>query len=147
MKVYLAADHGGYEYKQKLIDFLKSRGDEPVDCGNFELKSDDDYPDFVIALAQKMQQDPDSRGIVLCRNGVGVSILANRYSHLRCGLGFSDQQVKKARLDDDINVLAIPADYLSFEQAEFLVKVFLETEFSNLERHSRRLAKINSLFT
>jgi len=144
MEIYLAADHGGFEFKQQLSAFLKRQNYEVIDCGNTQLDPNDDYPDFVKVLAQKMQTNPQSKGVVICRNGVGVSIAANRFGHLRCALGFSDLQVKKARLDDDINVLALGADYISLEQAEALVKLFLETNFSNLERHNRRLTKVSS---
>jgi len=145
MNIYLAADHGGFEYKRQLIDYLKSQGHNPVDCGASQFVSIDDYPDFVSELAKKMQADPESLGVVICRNGVGVSIAANRFRHLRCGLGINEAHIKSARLDDNINVLALAADYYDFLMAKKLVDVFLKTPFSNLERHRRRLAKINNL--
>lgn len=147
MKIYLAADHGGYEYKQQLSNYLKGLGLEIVDCGATQPNPDDDYPEFVAVLAQKMQVDPESLGIVICRNGVGVSIAANRFNHLRCGLGLNEAHVKSARLDDNINVLALGADYFDLLTSQKLVDAFLNTPFSNLERHVRRLAKINQLNT
>lgn len=145
MKIYLAADHGGYEYKQQLSNYLKGLGLEPVDCGAAQHNPDDDYPEFVAVLASKMQVDPESFGIVICRNGIGVSIAANRFNHLRCGLGINEAHVKSARLDDNINVLALGADYFDLLTSQKLVDTFLNTPFSNLERHVRRLAKINQL--
>ncbi|OGK67017.1 hypothetical protein A2313_01660 [Candidatus Roizmanbacteria bacterium RIFOXYB2_FULL_41_10] len=145
MKIYLASDHGGFDYKEQLLDHLKTQGYEPVDCGNTQKDQNDDYPEFVAQLAAKMQIDPESLGIVICRNGVGVSIAANRYRHLRCGLGLNEAHVKSARTDDNINVLALGADYVDLEAAKKAVNVFLNTPFSALERHTRRLAKINSL--
>lgn len=145
MTIYLAADHGGYEYKQQLITYLKGLGFEVVDCGATQPDPNDDYPEFVTTLAKKMQIDPESMGIVICRNGVGVSIAANRFNHLRCGLGLNEAHVKSARLDDNINVLALGADYFDLLTSQKLVDTFLNTPFSNLERHVRRLAKINQL--
>ena len=147
MKIYLAADHGGFEFKKQLLTSLEKEGYELIDCGNTVLDPNDDYPDFVRQLANKMFMDQKSMGIVLCRNGVGVSIAANRHSHLRCGLGLNESHVKSARTDDNINVLSIASDYLDFAQVEKIVKVFLETPYSNLDRHNRRLAKIDSYRT
>ena len=145
MKIYLASDHGGFDYKKQLTDYLNEQGYEIIDCGNNQKNENDDYPDFVRMLATKMQVDPDSLGIVICRNGVGVSIAANRFGHLRCGLSLSEEHVKSARTDDNINVLALGADYVDWQTTKQIVKVFLETPFSNLERHTRRLAKVNDL--
>ena len=145
MKIYLASDHGGFDYKKQLTDYLNEQGYEIIDCGNNQKDENDDYPDFVRMLATKMQVDPDSLGIVICRNGVGVSIAANRFGHLRCGLSLSEEHVKSARTDDNINVLALGADYVDWQTTKQIVKVFLETPFSNLERHTRRLAKVNDL--
>lgn len=145
MKIYLAADHGGFEYKQQTSEILQKQGWEVVDCGAYEHNPDDDYPQFVTKLAKEMQIDPDGKGIVVCRSGVGVSIVANRFMHLRCGLALNKIQVKKARLDDNINVLAIAADYFSLPEVVEMVTIFLNTPFSNLERHTRRLAQINQL--
>jgi len=145
MKIYLAADHGGYEHKQQLINYLKGLGLEVIDCGANQPDPNDDYPEYVASLAAKMQIDPEGMGIVICRNGVGVSIAANRFTHLRCGLGINEAHVKSARLDDNINVLAIGADFFDLLSSQKLVDTFLNTPFSNLERHVRRLAKINQL--
>lgn len=144
MNIYLAADHGGFNLKQQLLNDLPKQY-TVIDCGNQKLEPEDDYPDFVANLAQKMLNDQLSMGIVICRNGVGVSIAANRFPHLRCGLGFNDEQIRRARRDDNINVLALPADYLNLDQAKSLINLFLETEYSGLERYSRRLAKVNNL--
>lgn len=145
MNIYLAADHGGFEYKKQLSVYLQQEGHQIVDCGNSELDAGDDYPDFVAKLAQKMLIDPESLGIVLCRNGVGVSIAANRYRHLRCCLGLNELQAKSARHDDNANVLAIAADYFDLEEIKKMASVFLDTPFGNLERYNRRLAKVDQL--
>jgi len=145
MEIYLAADHGGRVLKQTLLKLLTNEGHQVTDCGGFSNNPQDDYPDFVAALAQKMQGKLTALGIIICRNGVGVSIAANRYSHLRAALGFSPTQVETARCDDNANVLALGADYFSTEEQIKLVQVFINTPFSNEERHLRRLAKVDSL--
>jgi ribose 5-phosphate isomerase B len=145
MKIYLAADHGGFAHKQELLAYLKSQSYEVIDCGTSKPDPNDDYPDFVAQLGAKMKIDSEGMGIVICRNGVGVSIVANRYSHLRCGLGINEAHVKSARVDDNINVLALAADYFDLVATKKMVDIFLNTPFPNLERHIRRLAKISNL--
>ena len=145
MKIFLAADHGGFEYKKQLLSYLQTEGHEVVDVGDTVLDEGDDYPDFVNKLAKEMLVNPDSMGILLCRNGVGMSIAANRYSHLRAALGFNSEQVLKARTDDNANVLSVPADYMDFENIKSMTNTFLNTPFSNADRHVRRLAKVDSL--
>lgn len=142
MRVILAADHGGFEMKEKLKKYLKEKGYEGVDVGASELREGDDFVDYALEAGQRLQMNFDDRGIVLCRNGVGVSIVANRLSGVRCVLGFDKKQVERAREDDDVNCLALPADYLDLEKAKELVEVFLETKFSNEERFRRRLIKL-----
>jgi ribose 5-phosphate isomerase B len=145
MKIYLATDHGGWQLKKELILFLKNQNYKPIDCGNTQLDQNDDYPDFVQNLANRLLLDPNSMGIVACRNGVGVSIASNRYKHIRCGLGLNEAHVKSARVDDNINVLALASDYFNLDSLKKMTQVFLNTPYSNLERHNRRLAKINNL--
>lgn len=144
MKVFIAADHRGFELKQKLTAFLAQKNIEVIDCGNAALDLDDDFPVFVHTLHEKMKLDPTSKGIVACGSGVGVSIAANRYPEIRCGLCFTEKQVQSARAEDDINVLAIPTEYISEELAQTLCTLFLETPASNAPRYLRRIAEINS---
>jgi ribose 5-phosphate isomerase B len=127
------------------LELLTNEGHQVTDCGGVENNPQDDYPDFVQELAQKMLTRPAALGVVICRNGVGVSIAANRYSHLRAALGFNPAQVETARQDDNANILALGADYFSTEEQIKLVQVFINTPFSNEERHLRRLAKVDSL--
>ena len=144
MKIYIAADHRGFELKQSLIAFLTQKNIEVVDCGNATLDPDDDFPVYVHALYEKIKSDPASKGIVACGSGVGVSIAANRYPEIRCGLCFSEKQVQSARAEDDINVLAIPTEYISEELAQTLCTLFLETPTSNAPRYLLRINEINS---
>lgn len=142
MNIYLAADHGGFEMKEELKKWLDEQDYRVVDAGAQELDEEDDFVDYAQAASERMSEDPEGVGIFLCRNGVGVSIVANRYLGIRCVLGFDRKQVEKARNDDDVNCLSLPADYLDLEKAKELVRAFLETDFSGEERFSRRIHKL-----
>ena len=112
------------------------------DLGPVEYNSTDDYPDFVAPAMQNVQKDPGSLGIVLCKNGVGVSMLANKFKGIRAALCFSPEQAKSSKLDDNANVLAISTQFLSQEEIPQVVDAFLNTPFGNAERHLRRLDKV-----
>lgn len=139
--IYLAADHRGFELKEKIKLWLRDWEYKFEDLGSGRLDPEDDYPDFAKRVAERLSQE--DRGIVICGSGIGVDIVANRKPGVRCGLGFSVEQVKAGRNDDDINCLALPAEYLTEEQVKAIVETFLKTEFSGLERMIKRLAKID----
>ena len=143
-KIYIASDHGGYELKKKLILFLEKKGFPVEDVGPFTYDSEDDYPDYAIPLAQKVAQHK-SKGIVICRNGQGVCIAVNKIKGIRGVIGFSVKEAKTTRLDDDANVLSLPGDYVSVDTAKKIAMVWLETPFSGLKRHVRRLNKVKRL--
>ena len=141
--IYLACDHGGFSLKEKIKEQLSKTNLPVVDVGNSQLDPQDDFVDFAKMAAQQMKDD--DRGIFLCRNGVGVDIVANRFAHLRSVLGFNVVQVEKARNDDNCNVLCLPADYIDLQTALSLVDVFLNTKFSQEERFNRRLGKLQEM--
>ncbi len=145
MLVYFATDHRGFALKEKLKVWLEKQGHQIKDFGNLVFDADDDYPDFARKLAKSLNDNPQNRGLVLCGSGIGVDIVANRFGKVRCGLGFDKKQVYHGRAFDDINCLALPADFVNFNQAKKLVKIFLETKFSSQERHKRRLKKIEKI--
>ncbi|MBI2623205.1 MAG: RpiB/LacA/LacB family sugar-phosphate isomerase [Candidatus Liptonbacteria bacterium] len=144
MVIYFGADHGGFALKEKLKAFVKEKGYEVVDVGAAAYDEQDDYPDFAGAVGKKVSQAFDqSRGVLLCRNGAGVNFTANKFPHVRCVLGFSPDQVYDARHDDDVNVLAIPADFVDEAAAQKITEVFLSTPFNESEgRFRRRLMKV-----
>jgi len=146
MKVYIGADHGGFKLKEELKTWLEDKGHEVVDSGNITHDPVDDYPDFASKVAIEVQKDPGSnRGIVICRSGVGVDIVANKFSGIRCGLALSKNQIESARAHDDINILAISSDFMDENDSKEIVEVFLKTEFSSEERQVRRKKKIEAL--
>jgi len=143
--IYLGADHRGYELKEKLKQWLGELGYEHEDCGAFEYDKNDDYPDFAVAVAKKVTANPDSKGILICGSGIGVAITANKIKGVRAGTATSVEQVKASVNDEDLNVLAISADYINEEQVREITKTFLDTKFSEEERHIRRVNKIKEL--
>lgn len=143
MKVYIASDHGGYKLKEILKKYLLSQGYEVVDLGNSQYDPVDDYPDFVLPLAEMVVKEK-SLGIVLGRSGNGEAISANKVKGVRAALCLNEKMAKKAREDNDANILSLGADFIEEEQARKVVDVFLETSFSNEKRHKRRVEKITS---
>lgn len=147
MKVFIGADHGGFELKENLKAFLHEKGYEVGDCGAFELNPNDDYPDFISVAAQSVAENPGSFGIVLGKSGAGECIVANKIKGIRAVLGVSEQNVKLAREHNDANVLSLGSEIVSEEQAKQFVQLFINTSFSNEERHKRRIGKITALET
>lgn len=149
MKVYIGSDHRGFKLKESLKKYLYENGIEHEDLGAYELDLSDDYPIYAERVANKVVEELDSAneamGIVICGSGVGVDIAVNKFDKIRAGLGINSEQVKNARLDDDINILAIAADETSQDQAMEMVETFIETEFDPSEKHNRRLKEIEEI--
>ena len=144
-KIYISCDHGGFELKTLFVDLLQKAGFEVLDYGPKSLNPGDDYPDFIVPMIINMQKDKNFPGIVICKNGVGVSIAANKFKGIRAGLCFSKEHVKTARNDDNINVLALPSDFINKNEAVDMLHEFMNTGFSTEDRHHRRITKINNL--
>jgi ribose 5-phosphate isomerase B len=145
MKIFIGADHGGFELKEKIKDWYKTWRYEIYDVGARSMEDEDDYVDYALPVARELRKCVEDRGILLCRNGFGMVIAANRLAGVRCGLAFDVEAVRKGRNDDDINCLAIPADYVNDEIVKEMIKVFLETPFSGEERFVRRLKKVAAI--
>lgn len=145
MKIYLATDHAGFEFKKKIKSFLQEKGYEAEDCGAFELNPADDYPDFIAVAARKVAGTPGSFGIVLGKSGAGECIVANKIKGIRAVLGVSEQNVRLARQHNDANVLSLGSEIVDERTAKRLVELFLNTPFSNEQRHKRRIEKISNL--
>ena len=140
--IYITSDNGGFDFKNFLVEQLTTRGYNVKDLGPETYNPADDYPDYAKGVAEAVS-DPQNNGtgIVICRNGVGVSVLANKFAAIRCALSWNPEHAKSARNDDDANVLALPADYVTKEIALQVSLTFLETPFSTEERYVRRLNK------
>lgn len=147
MKIYIASDHGGFNLKEELKKDLQEAGHEVEDFGNKSYEPEDDYPDFVFPLAEKVAAEPESLGIILGRSGNGEAMAANKVKGVRAALCLSEEMARKAREDNNANVLALGADFVETEKAKKIVGVFINTRFSGEERHQRRVGKITSYET
>lgn len=143
MTIFIGADHGGFELKNKLIEYLQTKGITVEDMGNTEYDPLDDYPDFGKKVAQAVLQHPGSMGILSCRTADGIAITANRFKGIRCSNGFNVQQVTKSRQDDDINILAISGDFTDLDTAKQMVDAFLSATPKTEEKYIRRRNKID----
>jgi ribose 5-phosphate isomerase B len=146
--IYLGTDHRGFELKEKIKQWLEEWHQPFEDLGNTVYDQTDDYPDFAAQVARRVAESPEeNRGILLCGSAVGVDIVANKFRGVRSALVWSDDEalVKQSRQHDGANVLALPADHLTEEQAQSIVRLWLETPSPSEERHLRRLQKISDL--
>ncbi|AWT55523.1 ribose-5-phosphate isomerase [Mycolicibacterium smegmatis] len=139
MRVYVGADHAGFEFKKTIIAHLEKNGHEPIDCGAYEYDADDDYPAFCIAAAEKTVADPGSLGIVLGGSGNGEQIAANKVPGARAALAWSVETAKLAREHNNANVVGIGGRMHTTEEALAIVDAFLTTPWSEAERHQRRI--------
>jgi ribose 5-phosphate isomerase B len=146
MTIYLGADHRGFPLKEKIEASLTAEGYSVVDCGAVAIEPNDDYPDFAAKVAEAISKDPENgRGIVICGSGFGVDIAANRFSGVRSALAMSPDHLYAGRHDDDVNVLAIAANFIDEETALKMTKVFLSTPFGGEERYVRRIKKMDGI--
>ncbi|MEK7542635.1 MAG: RpiB/LacA/LacB family sugar-phosphate isomerase [Patescibacteria group bacterium] len=145
MKIYLASDHAGFELKEEIKKYLGELGMAVEDMGAFGLDPADDYPDFIIPVAQKVSQNPDTdRGIVLGGSGQGEAIVANKIKGIRAAVyyGGSFDIVKLSRQHNNANILSLGARFLAPDEAKKAIKLWLETPFEG-GRHERRINKIS----
>lgn len=164
MKIYLAADHAGFELKNKVKEFLQKEGYEVEDCGAFTFDKDDDYPDFISKAAQGVSEDPEnSRGVIFGSSGQGEAMVANKYKGVRCAVFYtpvvpahnvdvsgrtSDDRFEMIRLTrehNDANILSLGAKILKEEDAIKAVDLWLKAPFTAQERHKRRIEKIEAI--
>ncbi len=137
----MAADHAGYPLKETLKADLAARGLEVLDLGTNSADSVD-YPDFAAKLASAIKDGRAGRGVLICGTGIGISIAANRYSHIRAAVCSEPVAARLARQHNDANVLALGARLIGPEVARECLTVFLDTAFEGGGRHSARVAKL-----
>jgi len=146
MKVYLAADHGGFKLKEEIKKWLKEWGYSYFDFGANKYDSVDDYPDFAWPAAVKVGQEQQSMGIFVCRSGHGVCTVANKARGVRATVCWNESSAHFARNDDNANVLCLPAEFVTIETAKKIIHTFLTTPFEKKqERFVRRVNKINKI--
>lgn len=147
MKIFIGADHRGFALKEKIKQYLTDKQYEVQDVGAYELDPHDDFVDFAQIAAQKVATDTEARGILICGSGAGMCIAANKVPGIRCAVGHTVEEVKAARHDDSINVLAISSDFSKEDEVLQMTEAFLTTVFVPEERFQRRIAKIKELET
>lgn len=143
--IYLGADHGGFDLKESIKSWLTENNITFEDLGANSLDPNDDYPDFIIPVAQKVASASDNLGIVIGRSGNGEAITANKIKGIRAAVCLNEEMARKAKEHNNANILSLGADYISDDQAKSIIKAFLDTSFSGDERHIRRLKKIESI--
>jgi len=144
MRVALAADHAGFELKEKIAGYLEGKGFDVMDLGTHDEKPVD-YPDCARTLGEVLQSGKAERGILICGSGVGACVAANKMSTIRAGLCHDTYSAHQGVEHDDINVLCLGARVIGEELAKELVSAFLSARFTGEERHRRRLAKIEEM--
>jgi ribose 5-phosphate isomerase B len=145
MKVGIATDHGGFGLKEELVAQLRGAGHEVVDFGAHQLKPDDDYPDYVSPLAKAVASGQVMRGIAICGSGVGASVCANKIPGVRASLIHDHFSARQGVEDDHMNILCMGGRTVGPAVAWDLVQTFLAAEYSQAERHLRRLSKVTAL--
>jgi ribose 5-phosphate isomerase B len=141
--LYIASDHAGFPLKEELKPFLEKEGYQIFDLGAEELDTSDDYPDFAQRLVESVLEDEDAGGILICGTGQGMCIAANRHSGIRAALIFDEFTARSAAEHLNANVICLGARVTDVETAKKLIKIWLDTEFLEDERHVRRLRKID----
>jgi ribose 5-phosphate isomerase B len=155
MKIFIGTDHAGFGLKEILVSYLQKQGHEVIDKGAFSYDEHDDYPDFVIPVAQEVSKNPDGvRGIILGATGQGEAITANKFPHVRavvyygkaeCVVDYESDIILRSREHNNANVLSLGARYLKEDEIIQEVVLWLNTPFNQDERHVRRLAKIDKI--
>ena len=144
MKVFIAADHAGFESKNSLITELEKKY-TIHDMGPYELDPDDDYPIYAKKVSLAVKENPGSMGILICKSGEGMVIASNKIKGIRAVTVGNVEQAKETRRDNDSNVLSLSSKELSLREMNEISKAWLDTKFSGLERHQRRINEISQL--
>ena len=142
MRVGIAADHGGFDLKGRIVADLKASGHEVVDFGAHELMPEDDYPDFVVPMATAVARGDVERGVAICGSGVGACVVANKIPNVRAALITDVFSAHQGVEDDDMNVICLGARVIGRALAWDLIQTFLNACFKGSERFRRRLEKV-----
>ncbi|MGB0999053.1 MAG: ribose 5-phosphate isomerase B [Flavobacteriales bacterium] len=146
MTIYLGSDHAGVAHKQRLVDHLEHRGIQAVDLGPFS-DSRVDYPDYAHAVAlEVLSENTDTLGVLICGSGNGINMTANKHEGIRSALCWTPEIASLARQHNDANILALPARFISEDEAVEVLSAFLDSSFEG-GRHDDRVEKIDIDFS
>ena len=141
--VAIGSDHGGYKLKEEIKKYLEEKEIEYEDCGTFSVVSVD-YPEIAKAVATEKQNKQCDKGILICRSGIGMSIVANKFKGIRCAKCDNEEEAKFSRMHNDSNVLALGADYIETNEAIRVVRMWLASQFEG-GRHAERIKIITEI--
>ena len=141
--IALGSDHGGYKLKEEIKRYLEEKDIEYTDCGTFDEESVD-YPDIAKAVALEIQDKECDKGILVCRSGIGMSIVANKFKGIRCALCHNEYTAKYSRLHNNSNILAMGADDVEINEAICILRMWIATEFEG-GRHEERIKLIEEI--
>ncbi|TMI75030.1 MAG: ribose 5-phosphate isomerase B [Bacteroidetes bacterium] len=144
MRVVIASDHGGFQYKKILLAAIREKGYGLVDLGAFNEEASD-YPDYAEAVANAIIKGDADRGILICGSGVGVAVAVNKFKSIRAGVCHDTYSAHQGVEHDDVNVLCLGQRVIGIELAKEIILAFLAASFSEEDRHKRRLAKIAAI--
>jgi ribose 5-phosphate isomerase B len=139
-KIVVGSDHAGFKYKEKIADMLEKKGYALTDFGCFSEESVD-YPDFAHPVAEAVESNENTKGVLICGSGNGVCMTANKHKKVRAALCWTIEIARLARMHNDANVVCLPARFIDFETAAEIVNTFLDTAFEG-GRHQNRVNKI-----
>jgi ribose 5-phosphate isomerase B len=142
MKIFIGADHRGYNLKEFLKKKFQENNFEFEDCGNLIYDPNDDYSDFAFRVGERIKENSGCLGILICGSGAGVCFVVNKIKGIRASLAMTPEMAKMMKEDDDINVLCLASNFIEENLAWEIVKTFLVTKFKNEEKYLRRIKKV-----
>jgi ribose 5-phosphate isomerase B len=142
--IYLGADHGGFSFKEKIKEYLKELKIEFSDLGSLKFEGDDDFVDYAVLVANKVVET-NGEGILICTNGEGMCMTANKIKGIRAVSPTSKKVAQQTKEHLDANILCLGEHVLSFREAKKIIKIWLETDFFHTDRYIRRIEKIKKL--
>ena len=147
MKIFLGADHNGFDFKQEIAEFLRRSGYEVSDEGDTKRDPEDDFPQFAARVVHAMlaSDETEPKGILICGSGQGMCIAANRFKGIRASLVMDLREARMSRNDDDCNVLCLPARLMTPKEAEPIITAWLNTPFAGATRFKRRIRELDEL--
>ena len=143
MNLGFASDHRGFNLKEKLINYFEKKGYNIIDCGTYSMESCD-YPDYAYRLGDKIVKKEVDYGIAICGSGIGISIALNKIHGVYCAKVNSSEEAMYTRCDNNTNCVAF-GEKIPFEEAISIVETFIKTDYSNLEKHNRRISKVKQI--
>ena len=143
--IAIGSDHGGYKLKEEIKKYLEEKEIKYKDLGTYDEESVD-YPDIASKVSQEVQKNKENQGILICRSGIGMSIVANKFKGIRCAKCDNEEEAKYSKMHNNSNILALGADYIETDQAIRIVRMWLATEFEG-RRHQERIQMIDEIET